>query len=356
MKPLLSAPFSRAASGLAPIMDRVMLALAPATAIGILIFGWPALFLFAATLASAAGFEALCLKLAGRPVRATLADHSALLTGWLLAMSLPPWAPWWIGVIGGFLAIVVGKQVYGGLGQNPFNPAMLARVALLVSFPLEMTTWPTPGFWFGSSLPDFGDAWDIFMGRSIPDGTTGASSIGYLKTELSRGRVLPEIAEQWEFGGWASLLGAIRGSLGETSAIALLLGGVWLIREKIIGWEIPGTLLGTVVVLSTLFHLLDPGHHPGPWFHLTNGALMLLAFFIATDYATSPNTRLGQMVFGAGCGLLVFVIRTWGAYPEGVGFAVLIMNSLTPLIDHYIRPRIYGRDLKGRPLEMEGRP
>ena len=156
MKPLLSAPFKTASDGHGVIMDKVMLALTPATAIGLFIFGWPALFLFSITLVSAFGWEALCLRVAGKPVRATLADHSALLTGWLVALSLPPWAPWWIGVLGGFIAIVVGKQVYCGLGQNLFNPAMLARVALLVSFPLEMTAWPIPGTPIGSSLPGLG--------------------------------------------------------------------------------------------------------------------------------------------------------------------------------------------------------
>jgi electron transport complex protein RnfD len=357
MKPLLSAPFKTASDGHGVIMDKVMLALTPATAIGLFIFGWPALFLFSITLVSAFGWEALCLRVAGKPVRATLADHSALLTGWLVALSLPPWAPWWIGVLGGFIAIVVGKQVYGGLGQNLFNPAMLARVALLVSFPLEMTAWPIPGTPIGSSLPGLGESWGIFLGQPIADGYTGATSIGYLKTELSRGKLLPAIADEWDYSLWADLAGFLRGgSLGETSAIALLLGGLWLLREQVITWEVPSSLLLTVALLAGAAGILDPMHQPGLWFHLSSGGVVLLAFFIATDYVTSPNSRMGQIVFGAGCGALVFIIRSWGAYPEGVAFAVLLMNSLTPLIDHYIQPRIYGRDFKGHPLELEGKP
>ena len=355
MKPVLSAPFKHASEEHAAIMDKVMLALLPATVIGLFIFGWPAVFLFLITLSSAVGWEALCLRLAGRPVRSTLADHSALLTGWLLAVSLPPWAPWWIGVLGGFIAIVVGKHVYGGLGQNLFNPAMLARVALLVSFPLEMTTW-TPATLLGDSQPGFGAAWDIFLGQTIPDGYSGATSIGYLKTELSRGKMLPAIASEGGYHLSLNLIGLERGSLGETSAIALLLGGIGLLRQKVISWEIPGSLLLTAAVLAGVAGFLDPMHQPGIGFHLGSGGLLLFAFFIATDYVTSPNTRMGQMVFGAGCGALVFIIRSWGAYPEGIAFAILLMNSLTPLIDHYIRPRIYGRDFKGQPLEMEGKP
>lgn len=349
----LSAPFTRAGMQVNSIMLAVVLALAPGTAWGLFIFGWPALFLFVVTVLSSLGFEGACLKLAGKPARATLADGSALLTGWLIALTLPPWSPWWIGVLGAFIGIVVGKQVFGGLGQNLFNPAMLARVALLVSFPLELTTWISPAPVFFADAPGFGTAWAItFKGLLPPDGMTGATMLGWIKTEWSQGRNVSESYLSGDFSLLKAFLGWTRGSLGETSSLLFALGGAVLLKKKIISWPIPIAMLGTVVVLSSVFTLADGQHYPGPLFHLTSGSLMLGAFFIATDYVTSPNSQLGQLIFGAGCGLLVFVIRSWGGYPEGVAFAVLLMNSMTPLIDHYVRPRIYGRDRLGRPLEL----
>jgi len=354
---LLSAPFARSEIQIQSIMLTVVLGLAPGTAWGILIFGWPALFIFFVTVLAALAFEAGCLILAEKRVLPTLTDGSALLTGWLIALTLPPWAPWWIGVLGSFLGIVVGKQVFGGLGQNLFNPAMLARVALLVSFPLEMTAWVNPAPFFSTSAPGFLDAWAITFGGHPPaDGATGATLLGWVKTEFSQGRLLGESLVSGDYGFFKSFLGWTGGSLGETSAVLFALGGGWLLKKQIITWHIPLSMLGTVALLASVFALVDGGRYPGPLFHLTSGSLMLGAFFIATDYVTSPNSKAGQLIFGAGCGLIVYVIRTWGSYPEGVAFAVLLMNSLTPVIDHYVRPRIYGRDSKGRPLELpEGR-
>lgn len=350
---ILSAPFARADLQVRSIMFTVLLALTPGTVWGLLIFGWPALFLFAVTVGSAWVFEAFCLKLAGKPVYSTLADGSAILTGWLIALTLPPFAPWWIGALGSFIGIVVGKQVFGGLGQNLFNPAMLARVALLVSFPLELTSWVNPTPFFFSIAPGLESAWAIvFNGQMPADGMTGATALGWVKTEFSQGRGLSEVLASGEWGLFKSLFGWQRGSLGETSTVLIALGGVWLLREKVITWHIPFSMLGTVAVLASVFALMDGEHYAGPLFQLSSGALMLGAFFIATDYVTSPNSPVGQIIFGAGCGLIVFVIRTWGAYPEGVAFAVLLMNSVTPVIDHYVRPRIYGRDHKGKPLEL----
>ncbi len=333
------------------IMKQVTLALTPATAFGLLCFGWPALYLFIMTVLSAVAFEALCIRLKGRAVKPVIMDGSAVLTGWLLAMTLPPWSPWWIGVIGSGLAIILGKQVYGGLGQNLFNPAMLARVALLISFPIEMTTWANVSPLFFPQSPGLIESWHItFSGLDNIDAITGATTLGFIKTEFSQNHVLSEILK--DYSGFRSFIGATRGSLGETSTLLLALGGIWLIRQQIIQWQIPVSLLLTVILLAGIFHSIDSEHYISPWIHLNSGALMCLAFFIATDYVTSPNTPTGQIVFGAGCGLLVFVIRTWGAYPEGAGFAVLLMNSATPLIDHYIKPRIYGRDRNGKPLEI----
>ena len=350
MKPSSGAHVGANAS-VSQIMWQVMLAISPATVFGLLLFGWPALNLFIITVASAVFFEAFCLRLSGRVAKPVLMDGSALLTGWLLAMTLPPWAPWWIGVVGSGLAIILGKQVYGGLGQNLFNPAMLARVALLISFPVEMTTWANVSPLFFSHSPGLVESWHItFSGLQNLDATTGATTLGYIKTEFSQGRLLPDILKDYS---WIlNIIGWTRGSMAETSALLLLLGGLWLYRQGVIQWYIPVSLLLTVTVLASIFHLIDDEHYIGPFLHLTSGGMMCVAFFIATDYVTSPNTKAGQLVFGAGCGLLIFVIRTWGAYPEGAAFAILLMNAATPLIDHYIRPRIYGRDRKGKPLEI----
>ncbi|NOS73653.1 MAG: RnfABCDGE type electron transport complex subunit D [Methyloglobulus sp.] len=333
------------------IMWQVMLALLPATVFGIWCFGWPALNLFVITVSSAVLFEVICIRMAGRVAKPVIMDGSAMLTGWLLAMTLPPWSPWWIGVTGSGLAIILGKQVYGGLGQNLFNPAMLARVALLISFPIEMTTWANVSPLFSSQSPGIADSWRItFMGLDNIDAVTGATTLGYIKTEFSQNHLLADILK--DYSGFLNFIGWTRGSLGETSTLLLALGGVWLIRQGIIQWYIPISLLFTVTGLASIFHMVDSQHYISPMIHLNSGAMMCVAFFIATDYVTSPNTPTGQLVFGVGCGLLIFVIRTWGAYPEGAGFAVLLMNAATPLIDHYIRPRIYGRDRKGRPLEI----
>jgi electron transport complex protein RnfD len=179
---------------------------------------------------------------------------------------------------------------------------------------------------------------------------SGATTLGFIKTEFSQQHFLPEILK--DYSSIANFFGWTRGSLGETSTLLIALGGVWLMRQKIITWHIPVSLLASVFILSGMFHLIDSRLYISPFIHLNSGAMMLAAFFIATDYVTSPNTPTGQLVFGAGCGVLIFVIRTWGAYPEGAGFAVLLMNSATPLIDYYIKPRIYGRDKKGKPLEI----
>jgi Na+-translocating ferredoxin:NAD+ oxidoreductase subunit D len=333
------------------IMWQVMLALTPATVFGLWLFGWPAINLFIITVLSAIFFEAVCIGLQGKAVKPVIRDGSAILTAWLLAMTLPPWAPWWVGVVGSALAIILGKQVYGGLGQNLFNPAMLARVALLISFPIELTTWANVSPLFFSNSPGLIESWHItFSGIDNLDATTGATTLGYIKTEFSQNHLLSESLK--EYSGLLNFIGWGRGSLSETSVILLGAGGVWLVRQGIIQWHIPASLLLTVVILGSIFHLIDDQHYVSPLLHLSSGGLILTAFFIATDYVTSPNTTTGQIVFGVGCGFLIFVIRTWGAYPEGAAFAVLLMNSATPLIDYYIRPRIYGRDRQGKPLEI----
>lgn len=333
------------------IMGAVMLALTPATAFGLYQFGWPAINLFLVTLAAALLAEAACLAVARQPVGPFIGDGSALLTGWLLAVSLPPWAPWWTGALGSVFAVVVGKHVFGGIGRNLFNPAMLGRVALLVSFPLELTTWLAPRPLGGTDAPGFLEGLGItFSGIPNVDTVSSASLLGHVKTEFTRGHGLTE-ALSGHYDPLASTLGLTAGSLGETSALLLLLGGLWLIWKRIIGWQVPVAMLGTVALLATVMHFIGPERYAPAAVHLLSGGLMLGALFIATDPVTSPGSPRGQLLFGAGCGLLVYVIRTWGAYPEGLAFAVLIMNAAAPLIDHYLRPRIYGRGRDGKPLQ-----
>jgi electron transport complex protein RnfD len=330
----------------------VMLALLPATAFNLYLFGWPAIFLFIVTIASCIAVEAGCLVLARRPVKITLADNSALLTGWLMAASLPPWAPWWIGLIGAVFAIGLAKQAFGGLGQNMFNPAMVGRTVLLISFPVLMTAWVAPHPLFADGSPTFTEALSItFAGQTQPDAVSSATSLGHVRTELTRNipvtqsiNAIPDLMDR----AW----GYHAGSLGETSLLLILLGGLFLLAKRIISWHIPVAVMGSLFLMGTLFNLLDPARYADGLFHLTSGATLFGAFFIATDYVTSPVSKPGQLIFGAGVGILAWTIRTFAGYPEGMGFAVLLMNSLTPIIDQYTRPRVFGRNRKGEPLPL----
>jgi Na+-translocating ferredoxin:NAD+ oxidoreductase subunit D len=350
---LSSGPYTHERSSVSRTMLLVMLALTPATIYGIYLFGLPSLFLFALTIAACILTEAVCLRIADKPVKSYLMDGSAVLTGWLLAMTLPPWSPWWIGVVGAVIAIVVGKQVFGGIGQNLFNPAMVARVVLLISFPFEMTSWVQPTPLFSANAPGFIDALNITFGAGVTgayDAVSSATVLGHVKTELGRGMQLHEVLAS-NYDVLSLAIGTVAGSLGETSAVLILGGGLLLLYKRIISWHIPVSMMLSLALLASVFHLIDPEHNPDAIFHLMSGATLLGAFFIATDLVTSPVTYRGQLVFGAGCGALVFVIRSWAGYPEGVAFAVMLMNALTPLIDHYLKPRIYGRNRKGDPLQ-----
>ncbi len=349
-----SGPFTHAASSVQKTMFTVLLALIPATAVDIYLFGWPALLLFAVTVGACVGTEAIFLAIAGQPVGKVLSDYSAVLTGWLLAMSLPPWAPWWIGVLGAIFAIALAKHTFGGIGQNMFNPAMVARVALLVSFPVIMTAWVMPHPMFDANSPGLGDAIAITFGGQVPDSVSAASALGHVKTELSRGiPVTQSIAEVPPL--MDMVRGTRAGSLGETSAILLLAGGLFLMARRIISWHTPLAVMGSLFFMGTVFHGLDPARFTDGMFHLMSGATFLGAFFIATDYVTSPVSKQGQLVFGVGVGVLTWLIRTFAGYPEGMAFAILLMNSLTPIIDQYTRPRAFGRSRKGEPLPLEGK-
>lgn len=346
-----SAPFTHQASSVQKIMFTVLLALVPATAFNLYLFGWPAILLFSVTVGSCVIVEAGCLALAGRPVKATLSDYSAVLTGWLLAMSLPPWAPWWIGFLGALFAIALAKHPFGGIGQNVFNPAMVARVALLISFPVAMTVWVMPHPLFSAGAPGFFDAIAITFGGQMPDTVSAASALGHVKTELTRGiPVSQSMAQAPDM--MDMMLGYRAGSLGETSAILILAGGLFLMARRIISWHIPLSVMGGVFLMGAIFHAIDPARFASGTFHLLSGATFLGAFFIATDYVTSPVSKMGQLIFGIGCGVLIWLIRTFAGYPEGVAFAVLLMNALVPIIDQYTRPRAFGRNRKGEPLPL----
>jgi len=317
---LSSSPHINAGQTTDQVMRAVIYALVPACAVAVYFFGLAALGVLLITTLGCVAAEAVCQRLVGRPL--AIADGSAALTGILLALNLPPTSPWWIALLGAVVAIVIGKQVYGGLGYNPFNPALVARVVLLISFPVQMTTWTAPAP-LGSGL----------------DAVTSATPLGDWKTAVMLTGKLPETM-QGGFGDY--FVGHMAGCLGEVSALALLLGAAYLFWKKILTWHIPVSFLGTVVVLSSIFWLVDPGKYPDPLFHLLTGGLMLGAFFMATDMVTSPVTNRGMLVFGVGCGFLTVLIRLFGGYPEGVSFAILLMNAATPLIDRYTRPRKFG--------------
>ena len=317
---IASSPYTHNQRQTSRIMLLVLLAAVPGIAAQLWFFGWGTLVQILLASVSALLAEALVLKLRKQSVAATLKDNSALLTGLLLAVSIPPLAPWWMVVLGTVFAVIIAKQLYGGLGQNLFNPAMLARVVLLIAFPVEMTHWTQPsdfmaGNWYGLNI----------------DGLSGATTLGLHK----------EGKEQFDL--LAHLSGMSAGSLGETAALLLTLGGLWLMQQRVFTWHVPIATLACCLIPGCLLWWFDPSAIVQPMAQLTSGGLLLGAFFIATDPVTSPTSARGKLWFGAGLGLLIFVIRAFGNFPEGVAFAVLIMNAATPLIDNFTRQSIYGR-------------
>ena len=345
MAAVTASPHAHDRSGVDRIMLNVCLALVPVTGFGIYLFGWPALMMWLLCIVSALASEALCLWLLQQPM-SRLLDGSAVLTGWLLALTLPPWSPWWVAVGGSAFAIIIGKQIYGGIGQNLFNPALLARIALLISFPVPLTTWAMPYL-----NPDLGQSFQILMGHMpaltpAPDALTGATWLGDSKAAVKAGGDMTEYLSS-HFNIVDAMIGERLGSMGETSALLVLLGGAWLLKQRIISWHIPVSLLGTLAVLALVTSTSEPERYAPVSFHLLSGSVLLGAFFFATDYVTSPTTKTGQVMFGMGCGLMIFTIRTWGGFPEAVAFGILFMNSLTPLIDRITKPRVYGRNRQG---------
>jgi electron transport complex protein RnfD len=317
---LSSSPHVHSGETTGQVMRAVLYSLLPACVVALYFFGFYALSVLLIATLGCLATEVVCQRLMGQAV--TIRDGSAAITGVLLALNLPPTSPWWLTLLGAVIAIFIGKQVYGGLGANPFNPALVARVVLLISFPVQMTTWSQPAP-LGSGL----------------DLVTTATPLGSWKEAVMLTGKLPE---QLHGGTLSYLVGNMPGCIGEVSAIALLLGAGYLFYRRILTWHIPTTFIGTVVVLSGLFWLVNPARYPSPLFHLLTGGLILGAFFMATDMVTTPVSTRGMLLFGVGCGLLTVLIRLFGGYPEGVSFAILLMNAATPLIDRYLRPRTFG--------------
>ncbi|MDP2827477.1 MAG: RnfABCDGE type electron transport complex subunit D [Sulfuricellaceae bacterium] len=332
----MNTPLIAETSGVSTIMLKVLGALLPAIAAYVYFFG-PAI-LVSLLLASGAALatEAAVLRLRNYSMRVYLTDGSALVTAWLLALSIPPLAPWWLVVVGTVFGMLVAKHLYGGLGNNLFNPAMVGFAALMISFPSHMTHWLAPDalaqvHWSFGQQMDF-----MFGGLPTLDAVTMATPLDTLKTQLMLEHGLSEIKKT------ELIFSALSGKGTEIIALFYLLGGLFLWQQRIISWHIPLSFLAGMSLLAGVLHLLDAERYASPLFHVFAGGTLLAAFFIATDYVTSPTTPMGKLIFGAGIGICAYVIRVFGGYPDGVAFAVLFLNSAVPLIDAYTQPRVFG--------------
>ncbi len=333
------------------VMRQVLLALVPGTLAMTWFFGWGVLVNVVLAVLFAVALEATMVALRRRPVMATLSDNSAIVAAWLFALAVPPLTPVWVTLIGIAFAIIVAKHLYGGLGYNPFNPAMVGYVVVLISFPREMALWPAP-----ETLPQMPlGLWQTLqtvLTGSLPagmdwDAITRATPLDAVREGLVSGRTVSELTRSPVFGtfsetGW------------EWVGNFFLLGGLYLLFRRIIGWQIPLAVILGVAVPAGFFWMLDPDQFASPAFHVFSGAVILGAFFIATDPVSASTTPLGRLFYGAGIGLLIFVIRTWGGYPDAVAFAVLLMNMVAPTLDHLTRPRVYGHPRGGGPPPGDG--
>ena len=306
------------------IMYGVVYAMIPAMLVAVYYFGMDAVRVLLLAVASAIFFEWVIQKyMIKGPL--TITDGSAMVTGILLAFNVPSNLPSWMVIVGALVAIGMAKMSFGGLGKNVFNPALVGRVFLLISFPVQMTSWPKPHA--------------IFNG--LTDAVTGPTPLGIVKEGLRAGQTMSELKPELPTY-MQDLIGQMGGSMGEVSAIALILGGIYMLFRKIITWHIPVSMLLTVVIFTGILWGIDPQHYADPVFHLLTGGMLLGAIFMATDMVTSPMTHGGQIVFGIGVGILTILIRIWGAYPEGVSFAILLMNAVVPLINRGFKPRRFG--------------
>ena len=300
------------------VMRQVIYALVLGVAAQVYFFGFSVFVQISMAIATALAAEALVLRMRGMQVAPSLRDGSAVLTAVLLAIAIPSIAPWWIVVLGVLFAIVFGKQLFGGLGNNPFNPAMLGYAFLLISYPLQMTQWPA----------EFQGVLAIFEFSDV-DALTGATNLDYAKTQLMLGHSIGALTFENVSQMWINL--------------GFLLGGVYLLLRRIVFWHIPLSLIAGLVLMSSILYLIDPANFSSPIFHLINGATMLAAFFIATDPVSASTTPLGRLIYGFAIGAIIIIIRVFGGYPDAVAFAVLLMNITVPLIDYYTQPKVFGK-------------
>ena len=326
-------------NAVAAMMRQVLYALVPGTLALAWYFGWGVLINLVLAIVFAVGLEAAVLTLRKRPVKPALGDYSAVVTAWLLAITIPPLAPWWLTLVAVFFAIVVAKHLYGGLGYNPFNPAMIGYVVCLISFPVPMISWLAPAGLAEHSVGFLPALQAIFTGH-LPapltwDAITMATPLDNLKTGTRLGKTLSEIRND-------PIYGSLGGHGWEWAANFFALGGFWLLYKKVITWHVPVGLIVSLGVMAALFSLANPDNFPPPTFHIFSGGAIIGAFFIATDPVSGATTPLGRIIFGAGVGILTYIIRTWGGYPDAIAFAVLLMNMAAPTIDHYTQPRVYG--------------
>ena len=311
------------------IMLDVIIALAPSMLVAVYFFGLSAIMLLAVSVVACVGLEYLIQKYMFKK-QPTVSDLSAVVTGVLIALNLPPTAPWWIAVIGAVMAIGVIKMTFGGLGHNIFNPAIVARVFLLISFPVIMTDWTIPTSWF----------------RPGVDAVTGATPLALINEGLAQGQTVEQILAQHDLSYGQMLFARVGGSAGEASALALIIGFIYLLVRRVIRPHIPVTIILTVAVMTGIFWLIDPTRYTDPLFNILTGGLLLGSIFMATDYVTSPMATKGMVIYGIGIGVITVLIRYFGAYPEGVSFAILIMNSIVPLLNKYIKPARFGKEVK----------
>jgi len=310
------------------LMYGVVIALLPALFTSIFYFGWGAIIVTSVSVASCILFEYLIQKfMIRKPV--TITDGSALVTGLLLAFNVPSNLPVHVVIIGAFVSVAIAKMTFGGLGSNPFNPALVGRVFMLISFPVQMTSWPVPkGF-----------------ETAYTDAVTGATPLSIVKEGLKNGEPFQQLISQIPAPA-NMFLGNMGGSIGEVAAVALLIGFIWLLFKKIITWHIPVSVIGSLVIFTGILWLVNPEKNADPLFHLLAGGILLGAIFMATDYVTSPMNPKAMIIYGCGIGILTVIIRVWGAYPEGVSFAILIMNAFVPIMNTYIKPERFGEEVK----------
>ena len=321
-------PFIPANNTVSQVMLQVLIALIPAVGVTFCLFGYAILLQLLIAGSAALFAEAACLWLRKRPIKVHLLDLSALITAALLALAIPTIAPWWIIVSGTLFAIIIAKQVYGGLGYNPFNPAMAGYVFLLISFPQQMTAWQTPYLFL--SLSDSIQL--IFSGHLAIDGISSATILDHTKTQLGLGHSISEIKS-------SALYGHIAGEGWELISLAYLLAGLWLLYRKIISWHIPVAVLLGLSIPVSISYLTDANLANPAIFHIFAGASLCAAFFIATDPVSAASSSTGRLIYGFLIGLLIYIIRTWGGYPDAIAFAVLLANLAAPAIDYYTRPK-----------------